>query len=39
MNKDILIKIIQNDDGLENYQKDFFIRYVENDNCMERCNQ
>lgn len=23
MNKDILIKIIQNDDGLENYQKDF----------------
>lgn len=23
MNKDILIKLIQNDDGLENYQKDF----------------
>lgn len=23
MNKDILIKIIQNDDGLDNYQKDF----------------
>lgn len=38
MNKDILIKIIQNDDGLDNYQKRLFIRYVENDKCMERSN-